>query len=404
MNILHVTLGFYPATAWGGPVKTVHQAGKELVRRGHKVTVYCTNLFNKKRKIKPYTFENTIDGLRVVYFDTWHIPWWPGTLGPIWLPKLSSFLARELPEVDVIHLNGYRNLMFLPIVDAARKLAKPIVTQPHGAIPVIVNSFTIKRLYDRLFGNTELDGVSTLIALQESERQQALARGISDECIKIIPNGLDLTERDQLPEPGYFRRRFGLDSDRPLILFLGRINRKKGADMLVEAFAQLNGVEAQLAIVGPDDGQLMEVQRLIQTHNLTDRVILPGLLSGQDVMAAFQDADLFVLPCRADTFPVTIMEACLAGTPMVITNRCEIAHLVEGRIADVVPFDTDKFAAAMITLLTDQSRYNQYRNNCPAVLADTFSIGAVVDQLENVYNQAIKEKQSKRCGKGITQC
>ncbi len=62
--------------------------------------------------------------------------------------------------------------------------------------------------------------------------------------------------------------------------------------MLVEAFAQLRNKDAQLAIVGPDDGQLADVQHLIRHHNLEDRVVLPGLLSGAAVLGAFQDADL----------------------------------------------------------------------------------------------------------------
>jgi len=393
MNILHFTLGFYPAVSWGGPVKVVHQNSKELLWRGHHVTIYCTNLLNKRECIRPGTFEDQVDGIRVVYFHTWRLPWWPGTLGPIWLPDLPTYLKREMTSFDVVHLNGYRSPMLLPVVRAAHRARVPIVTQPHGTMPIIVNSFWVKRIYDWLFGGVELAGLGALIALQESEQQHAIAHGVPADRIEIIPNGIDSQEQGQLPEPGSFRRRFGLAFDRPLILFLGRINKIKGVDMLVEAFARLDGLDAQLAIVGPDDGQLAEVQRLIQQYHLGDRVILPGLLCGQDVMSAFQDADLFVLPCRADTFPVTIMEACLVGTPMVITDRCEIAHLVQDRVADVVPFDADAFARAMEKLLTDRERCERYRVNSQAVMADTFSIKAVVDRLEAVYERVIAEKR-----------
>ncbi|MBK8934855.1 MAG: glycosyltransferase [Chloroflexi bacterium] len=125
MKILHITLGFYPATAWGGPIKIVYQNSQELVRRGHEVTVYCTNLFDKHRVIAPGTFERYVDGLRVVYFHTWRLTRWPGTLGPIWLPDLKSYLARELPTFDLIHLNGYRSLMILPVVELAEKMGFP---------------------------------------------------------------------------------------------------------------------------------------------------------------------------------------------------------------------------------------------------------------------------------------
>lgn len=393
MHILQVTLGFYPAQAWGGPVKIVHQNGRELVRRGHQVTVYCTNLLNKRRRIRPGTFEQAMDGMRVVYFETWRLPWWPGTLGPIWLPDLSVYLKQEMKNFDIVHLNGYRNLMLLPIVRAALYANRPVIMQPHGAMPVAVNSLWLKRVYDRLFGQMELSSLSALIAGQDSERRQALAHGVPGNLIEIIPNGIDPEEQKHVPETGIFRRRFGLKVDQPLILFLGRINKKKGTDMLVEAFSKLNNLEAQLAIVGPDDGQLAEVQELVRRHRLEDRVFLPGLLTGSDVLSAFQDADLFVLPCRTDTFPFAIIEACLAGTPMVITDRCEIAHLVKDRVADVVPFDAHAFAVAIKQLLTDRQRYERYRTNCLAVLTDTFSIRTTVDRLEAVYNRTITEKR-----------
>jgi glycosyltransferase involved in cell wall biosynthesis len=392
MHILQVTLGFYPAQGWGGPVKVVHQNSKELIRRGHQVTVICSNLMDKKTKIKPHTFQQVVDGIKVIYFNAWNISTWPGTLGPIWLPELPDYISKNIASFDVVHVNGYRNPMVLPIVHAARRANIPIVTQPHGTMPVIVNSFFVKRVYDLWLGKFELEGIQSLIALQESEREQASAYGVSPNIISIIPNGVDIHEWDHLPPRGEFRKRLGLFEKAPVILFLARINKKKGADMLVEAFAQMNNKAAQLVIAGPDDGQLAEVQALVAKYGLENRVFFPGLLSGLDVGAAFQDADLFVLPCRADTFPVTIMEACLAGVPMLITDRCEIAHLVKDKIADVVPFDAAIFATALDRLLDDRSHYEFYKKNCPKVMADTFSIEASVDKLELIYQQVKTQK------------
>lgn len=389
MNILHVTLGFLPATAWGGPVKIVHNNARELIRRGHRVTVYCTNLFDKKQKIQPHTFEDVVDGIRVVYFDTWRIPFWPGTLGPIWCPDLPSRLRRELSSFDVIHLNGYRSLMNLQVVHALRGADIPLVVQPHGAMPVIVNSFFIKRMYDRLLGRHELERAGAFIALQESEKGQILAHGIPAERIAVIANGLDPRNYNLDAPRGAFRGRYKIPQDKKLVLFLGRINRKKGVDMLIEAFARLKNVDAVLAVAGPDDGQLAEVQTLIARYDLAERVFLTGLLSVDDVLGAYRDADLFVLPCRTDTFPTTIMEACLMGVPMVVTEGCEIAHLVKDRVAEVTPFEANLFALAMERVLSDDALYRKYGANCNEMMRHTFSIEATVDHLEDLYERLV---------------
>jgi glycosyltransferase involved in cell wall biosynthesis len=73
------------------------------------------------------------------------------------------------------------------------------------------------------------------------------------------------------------------------------------------------------------------------------------------------------------------------GVPMVITDRCEIAPLLKGRVADVVPFDAQAFAGAMNVLLCDQNRYQKYKMNCRTVIEDTFSILVAVNRLETIY-------------------
>jgi glycosyltransferase involved in cell wall biosynthesis len=394
MRILHVTLGFYPAEGWGGPVKSVHRTCSELVRRGHQVTIFCTNLFDKRTRIKKGTFEREYDGIKVRYFDTWNLPWWPGTLGPIWMPELPKVLKEEVTDYEIIHLHGYRSFVNLPIVSIARKNHVPVVMQPRGTLPIVVNSYMVKNIYDIFFGRTELNNVNMLIALQDSELRQALAQKIPRERVEIIPNGIDIDVREKVSPRGEFRIKFGIPIDCRLILFLGRINRKKGTDMLVEAFAELHELDSKLVIAGPDDGQLTEVKSKIAELGLQDKIYLSGLLDSSDVLSAFQDADLFVLPSRTDTFPNTIIESCLMGTPMVVTDTCEISDMVKDRVASVVPFDKCAFADAMRELLTNHSLYEKYRLNCSTMIANTFSIQAVVDRLLNVYERLISESRA----------
>ncbi len=240
-----------------------------------------------------------------------------------------------------------------------------------------------------MYGARELKGSTAFIALQESEREQIMKYGVPADKIDIIPVGRDPSELIDFPAKGTFRRKFQIPEDCPLILFLGRINKKKGADMLVEAFGLLDIPDAWLAIVGSDDGHLAAVMEKVHKVKQANNIIFPGLLSGAEVWSAYQDADIFGLPCRADTFPATIVEACLAGTPMVVTDRCEIAPLIKDRIAEVVPFDPKEFAAAITRLLEDKSKYALYKANCAEMMQETFSLKNSVDKLECCYEKVI---------------
>jgi glycosyltransferase involved in cell wall biosynthesis len=97
---------------------------------------------------------------------------------------------------------------------AARSAGVPVVTQPHGTLPVTSNSFLLKRLYDSVLGKKELDQISALIALQESEQKQAIECGVPAEIIEIIPNGIDPHEADNLPQKGAIRQRFNISNDK----------------------------------------------------------------------------------------------------------------------------------------------------------------------------------------------
>jgi glycosyltransferase involved in cell wall biosynthesis len=390
-----VTLGFYPAAAWGGPVKIVHQISKELVKRGHEVTVCCTNLLDKQSKIQPGTFTRCVDGIRVVYCDTINLPWWPGTLGPVWSFDLANWSKAEVPQYDVIHMHGSRNLINIPVSRAARNAGVPIVLQPHGALQIIVNSLVIKRLYDHVLGKQEIDGISALVALQETERQDAIDRGIPTNAIEIIYNGLEKVNKDELPVRGAFRRTYHIPFEKSLILFIGRINKKKGVDLLIEAFHLIEDINYHLAIVGPDDGQLEQVKQLIMQYQLADRVTITGLLNVEEATSAYQDADLFVLPCRSDTFPTTMLEACQAQLPMVVTNGCECAYLIEDRVGDVVEFDAEIFANAMQQLICDKPRYQRYKANCLNLFEESFSLNSSVDKLEALYARVISNSKNK---------
>jgi glycosyltransferase involved in cell wall biosynthesis len=204
-----------------------------------------------------------------------------------------------------------------------------------------------KGLFDRVFGYKILQDAKKLIALTELEKNQYGEFGIEEERIEVIPNGIDLTQFASLPGKGVFRERYGLEH-LPIILFLGRVHRIKGLDILIDAFAELRreGVACRLIIAGPDDGfkkgcelrvasfELKQIdlyrREKIDRENVKKAdVIFTGMMSGEEKLSLLRDADVTVLPSRFENFPSVPFESLMCGTPVVVSETCGVAQMFQ---------------------------------------------------------------------------
>ena len=108
------------------------------------------------------------------------------------MPDLSSFIRKQLHHFDVIHLNGYRNLINQQFIGGSEEIWSTANPSTPSHLPVIVNTYLLKKAYDLLLGSRELHATRALVVGQESEKAQALALGFPEGKIEIIHNGIDL--------------------------------------------------------------------------------------------------------------------------------------------------------------------------------------------------------------------
>jgi glycosyltransferase involved in cell wall biosynthesis len=392
MDILMVTLAYDPAIAFGGPVKIVQNNARELVRRGHKVTVYCTNRLDKKNKIAPDTIEREDQGVRVVYHNNWFIPWWKGNFGPFFSWSIIRYLYCEGKRFDIIHINEARAFTTLVAALYAQYAKIPYIIQAHGSFIYGLRSHRLKRIYDRVIGRRIYSKVARVIASSPVEISECESVGIPRHKITLIGNGIDLTTWQVRKEDGVsFRKRFGIPLDAYMVLFLSRLDKKKGPDLVVEALAQLKVPKVYCVFAGPDDGYREYVQQLAINYGLSDRVIFTGLLRDGEVRAAYAAADVFVLPSRFDTFPMAIVESLASGLPVVITETCQVAELIREKAGLVTPVEPTAVANALERLLCDPDLRKTYAIGARTLAEREFSVQKTVDRLEEVYQQVLEE-------------
>jgi glycosyltransferase involved in cell wall biosynthesis len=388
MKILQVIPYFPPAYAFGGPVKAAYQISKELVKRGHEVVVYTTDAKNldSRLNVEPVKF---VDGIKVHYVRNLSLMLIKGS--KLFITTEIGLRAKEIREFDIVHLHEYRTYQNIIIHRYAKKYGVPYVLQAHGSLPRIMAKQWLKRIYDALFGYTLLRDASKVIALSGVEAEQYKGMNVPEEKIATIPNGIDLSEYTNLPPKGCFREKFGIKGKEKIVLYLGRIHKIKGLDILVKAFAKVieDLGDVRLVVVGPDDGYLNELKALINALRIEDNALILGPLYGEDKLEAYVDADVYVLPSRYETFPMSLLEAVACGTPVILTKNCGVAEYFRDKVGLVVNPNSSRVREALIEMLLDQKRQDIFRENCKTVI-EQFNISKTVSELEEVYEEIVE--------------
>ncbi len=185
MRILQVIPYFPPAYFFGGPVRGTYLTSKELVKKGHEVTVYTTDAINLTTRLNE-TSPKIVDGINVHYFPNItmkHIKW----LKFFVTPEMITETRNNIKKFDIIHLREYTTFQNIVIHHYAVKNNIPYILQAHGSILYYVgDKQKLKQIFDIFFGDKILHDASKAIVLNQIEAEQHMQRGMSKEKIEII--------------------------------------------------------------------------------------------------------------------------------------------------------------------------------------------------------------------------
>ena len=387
MRILHVVPSFAPCFAHGGVVNASYQIAKKQVENGHDVTVYTTDSCNERLK-----FENNynvdVDGIKVFYFKN---------LSNTFKNKLTidtpissiSHLKRTVSDFDIIHIHEHRHSLAIATHRYAKKNNVPYILQAHGSVLPFFQKEKMKEVFDKAWGFDILHDASKVFALSEVEKDQYLKMGIKMENIEIVPLGINLEEYSNLPSKGNFKSKCSIDENDKLILFLGRIHKIKGLDLLIKSFGQLSTSNVKLAIVGGDYGFKAELEKLITDNDLEDKVLFPGVLTGQDKIEALVDCDIFVMPSRYESFTTSGLEAMACSKPLILTKNNHIQTWVRDNVGLICEFSESDLTKCLEQLLNDDELCNRFGESGRELVENKYNWDKISHEIEKIYDACI---------------
>ena len=390
MKILQVIPAFYPAHAYGGSVEVAYHISKELVRRGHEVTVYTSDSLDKYHRQKSSVSE--IDGIKVYYFKTLNnrLAWNRLIFTPGILPQLS----REMNSFDIVHLHSHYTFLNIATHYYARKFHIPYVLQAHTSVATYFQKGAQKRIFDKLWGYRIIRDARKLIAVSKEESEHYKQMGVAGERISVIYNGMDIESFKNLPKYGRFRKKYSINGT--MILYLGRIHKSKGIDIAIKAFFKLiKEIDDDIVFViaGSDDGYKTELERLIKKLNLSDRVMFMGFVDEDDKMSVYVDADLFVhTVLYMGGVGLTPLEAILCDTPVIVTDECgEVVN--EANCGYLVEYgDIEGLKEKMKWVILNPEGGEEMVERGKRYIEENLTWDKVVERVEAVYEGCIESE------------
>ncbi|MDZ4172543.1 MAG: glycosyltransferase [Methanobacteriaceae archaeon] len=389
MKILQVVPYFH--WSYGGPVKVVFDISRELVNKGHEVSIYTTDVgmggkLDNNSQIK-------IENVETKYFKCLN-NWIAQKMKLHISPAMQAEIKKNIKNYDVVHLHEWRGIPNIYVWYYAKKYKVPYVLQAHGASPTIIGNqnkiMTIsKLLFDTIIGKKIIKESSKFIALTKSEADKYKKLGIKDNKIEVIPNGIDLAEYANPPTQGEFKKKNKIKEYEKIILYLGRIDNTKGIDLLIDVFSDLlNEIhDIKLVIIGPDYGFLKYLKNKVKKLKIEDHILFKDPVYDQEKYEAYRDAFVFVTPSFFG-FPLTFIESCALGTPIITTNKSEKLEWIK-KIGFIVEYDKKDLKNAISILLNNNKLRNNLSKKCENIVKEQYNWSNIAKKLETLYEKII---------------
>jgi glycosyltransferase involved in cell wall biosynthesis len=379
MRILHVIGDLAPES--GGPAKACVEMAMAVARRGHEVAIATTDFSPSLGRHKPRTAPERGLSLHVypVGFPRLWLTSWP----------MKRDLPRLVQDADIVHIHSLYLFHSWAAGTLCRRLGVPYIVRPHGTLDPVIHGRHRwrKRVMELCFQDRVLRDAAAIHYTSAEERRLAepFVQGAPG---LVVPLGLDLEDYRDLPPRGSFRALHPEIGHRPILLFLSRLNFKKGLDVLIQAVARTlgAGIDAHLVIAGPDGGMEGAARRWVTEAGLAARTSFTGMLTGRDKLAALSDADLFLLPSSSENFGIAVVEAMACGTPVIVSDRVNIwREIVADGAGLAEPPEAGAFAAAIRRLLGDEGLRRAMGEAAKASVARRYQWSATAADLERLY-------------------
>ena len=378
------------SSVYGGPSKSVVELAQALGSLGLGVDIVATNASGSTKLEVPLHTWLTKKSYRIKYFPYWDLLDYKISL------SLTRWLFQHVADYDLVHTNAIFSYPVLPAYWACQRHRIPYFVTPHGMLEPWALSYKAwkKRFYYTLFEKPALGRASAIQMLAFTEAERTKALNLKAPLV-VLPNGIDRQDFETLPDPKLFYEKFPDTRNKTLILFLGRVDPKKGLDLLSFAFTKVHAQfpQTHLIVAGPDNiGFLPTAQSYFAEAGCVNAVTFTGMLTDSMKYAVLGAASLYVAPSYSEGFSMSVLEGMASGLPCVITTGCNFPEALAAKAAYVVNIDADEIANALIECLSNPQQAKEMGDRARQLIFEKYTWNRIASNLIEVYTAILKQE------------
>jgi len=381
---------------YGGPSQMVLGLAPALAQEGVEVTILTTDS-NGDSGQKPLDVLLNCpikqDGYKIIYFRCAPFRRYKFSL------DLLRWLKRHAHEFDLAHIHA----LFSPISSAAaiacRQQKLPYILRPLGTLDPadLRKKKHLKQFYAAIIERQNLAGAAAIHFTSNQEAKISERFGVSTPDL-VIPLGVKEKGGREGEGENILRKQFSIPVEIPLVLFMSRIDPKKGLNLLIPALEKLLAVGYEfhflLAGTNPQDPDYeQKIISQIQNSPLRSHTTITGFVTGELKVSLLQAADLFVLPSYYENFGIAVAEAMVAGTPVVISDQVHICQQVrDSKSGWVCTTDVQALVELLQEALQNPEERQRRGLNAQQYALQNFSWDAIARQTIQAYQKILANK------------
>jgi glycosyltransferase involved in cell wall biosynthesis len=385
MKILQIVPSI--SLVYGGPSQMVLGLSAALAKLGQAVTIITTDSNGDTGQTPldvPLGVPVDQNGYQIYYFRCSPFRRYKFSL------PLFTWLANNAKNYDIAHIHA----LFSPVSSISASIARsrqlPYILRPLGTLDPadLRKKQQLKQIYANLLEKPNLAASAAVHFTSKQECQTSEKFGLKTNDI-VIPLGVDFfknTESDTV-------KSLNIPQNKPVILYMSRIDPKKGLDLLLPSLETLlqQGLDFHFVLAGsnPQDTEYENrIKSQINSSILANNTTITGFVTGEVKNSLLARADLFVLPSYYENFGIAVAEAMAAGIPVVISDGVDLHPAVQEAAAGwVTPCTVEGLTSALETALNNAEIRQQRGKNAQNLIIDKYSWSAIAEQMLTVYEQ-----------------